>query len=329
MSSAFKQLYSEMFKSDGASPSTTKSIKCYVKESFPYFLVTDGYFFVPAYFTKKAVDEFQSKFSNLSITDLRSKVIVIQDWSLEMTRVNSANVFTSYGGIECRLIVKSFKPVTQDMDHSTLSRHPVNLYRDDEMKTLIQNYIHGCVQGAVDGGVKENVLDITKFQAKGDVKQGIVSFSSGASFSSYSFKEGKTQTVDLSAIFKQEKGPEALKKVTAGGAAGGKAKVVGGAKKAAGPKAGLKAASKGVASVVEKLAKFTPGGRKSAVKRSTAKIVTKAPTLQSPGGAQEAGTTDHATMKDFRKMISYLKKGKGAAGKKSGKVTGSKLSKKK
>lgn len=327
MSSAFKQLYSEMFRNNGSSPSTTKSIKCYVKESFPYFLVTDGYFFVPAYFTKKAVDEFHSKFNNLNITDLRSKVIVIQDWTLEMNRVNSANVFTSYGGIECKLIVKSFKPVTQDMDHSTLSRHPVNLYRDDEMKTLIQNYIYGCVQGAVESGVKENVLDITKFQAKGDVKQGIVSFAAGPSFSSYSFKEGKNQTVDLNAIFKQEKGTEALKKVTTAGAAVGKAKVVGGAK---GVKAAKKAAGKGVVgSVIEKLSKFTPGGRKSAVKKSTAKIVTKAPTLQSPGGAQEAGTTDHATMKDFRKMISYLKKGKGAAGKKSGKVTGSKLSKKK
>jgi hypothetical protein len=326
MTSAFKQLYSEIFKNDGNSTSTSKSIKCYVKESFPYFLITDGYFYIPAYFTKKAVDDFHSKFSNLNITDLRSKVIVIQEWTLEMNKVNSANVFTSYGGIECRLIVKSFKPVTQDMDSNSIPRHPVNLYRDDEMKTIIQNYIHRCVQGAVDSGVKENVADISKFAVKADVKQGIVSFAAGASFNSYTFKEGKNAYVDLSAIFKQEKGADALKKVQTGGASAGKAKVVGGTK---GAKASKKAAGKTVASVVEKLAKFTPGEKKSAPKKSLARIVTKAPTLQSPGGAQEAGTTDHATMKDFKKMMTYLKKSKGVAGKKSGKVTGTKLGKKK
>ena len=36
-----------------------KPIKCFVKESYPHFLVTDEYFFVPAYFTKEAVSEFK------------------------------------------------------------------------------------------------------------------------------------------------------------------------------------------------------------------------------------------------------------------------------
>lgn len=323
MSSAFKQLYSEMFKSGGTATPTNKNIKCYVKESFPHFLVTDGFFYVPCYFTKKAVDEFHSKFGNLNITDLRSRVIVIQDWSLDMQRVNSANVFTSYGGIECRLIVKSFKPVSQDMDTSTLSRHPVNLYRDDEMKTLIQNYIHSCVQESV-GSVKESIADISKFASKANVNQGIVSFASGATFNGYNFKEGKNQTVDLNSIFKQEKGADALKKLQAGGDSQGKAKVVGGAKRAG--KSAKKGSVAKVAAIAEKISKLTPGGKKSAAKKSTARILTKAPTLQSPGGDKEAGTTDHATMKDFKKMISFLKKGKGA-GKKSGKVSGSKLGK--
>ena len=37
--------------------------------------------------------------------------------------------------ISNQLIVKSFKPV-QDKDQPTLTRHPVNLFRDDEIKTL-------------------------------------------------------------------------------------------------------------------------------------------------------------------------------------------------
>lgn len=87
-----------------------KPLKCYVKESFPHFMVTDGYFFVPAYFSKAAVSDFKSKHSNVAIVELHDKVIIINDWSLELTRVNSAENFTSYANLEAKLIVHSFKP---------------------------------------------------------------------------------------------------------------------------------------------------------------------------------------------------------------------------
>jgi hypothetical protein len=319
--SAFKQLYADMFRNGGEGSVPKKTIKCYVKESFPHFLVTDGYFYVACYFTKKAIDEFHQKFSNLNITDLRSRVIIISDWTLEMNKVNSANVFTSYGGLEVKLIVKSFKPVTQDKDQATLIRHPVNLYRDDEMKTLIQNYTHSCVADSVNSGVKESICDISKFPAKGNVGQGVVSFASGSHFNSWSFKEGKSATVDMNSIFKQEKGADALRKLTAGPASTGKAKVVGGAKRVAKGKGKVS----GVGAVVEKLAKFTPGDKRSAAaKKSTARILTKAPTLQSPGGDKQAGTTDHSSMRDFQKMISYLKNKKTTV-RKGGKASGTKL----
>ena len=114
-SSAFKQLYSQMINTGGNlsavqnsfkdSTGKVKKIKCFVKEAFPHFLVTDNHFYVPCYFTKKAVDNFKSSHSGVNITDLKSKVVEIGDWSLEMNAVDSANVFTSYAGIEIRLIV--------------------------------------------------------------------------------------------------------------------------------------------------------------------------------------------------------------------------------
>ena len=111
--SAFKQLYSEMFAQGGnfsnVKDSLKKPIKCYVKESFPYFLVSDGYFFVPCYFTPEAEKDFRSKFSQANIVDLAEKVIVLSKWSLEMKKVNSAEVFTSYHNLEARLIVHQFK----------------------------------------------------------------------------------------------------------------------------------------------------------------------------------------------------------------------------
>lgn len=142
--SAFKQLYTEMFNQGGdfnkINKSLQKPIKCFVKEAFPHFLVTDGYFFVPVYFTKEAVNEFRQKFSNLAITDLGEKVIVLNNWTLEMKKVNSAEVFTSYANLEVRLVVHSFKPNLQEKLNPT--RYPINIFRDDEVKTIIQHFRH-------------------------------------------------------------------------------------------------------------------------------------------------------------------------------------------
>jgi hypothetical protein len=65
---------------------------------------------VQCYFTKEAVADFKKNFANVNITDLHDRVIVLNNWSLEMKRVNSAEVFTSYANLEARLIVHSFKP---------------------------------------------------------------------------------------------------------------------------------------------------------------------------------------------------------------------------
>lgn len=182
--SAFKKLYSAMVQNGGDvskvqgqfkdKSGQVKKIKCYVKESFPYFLVTDDHFYVQAYFTKKAVDDFKSKHSGINMTDLKSKVIEIGDWSLEMVKCNSADCFTSYGGIEIKLIAKSFKVVTGT---KAPSRYPLNLYRDDEMKTLMNACTHKCQVKAIDKGLKGDSLpDVTK---KGD---SIVSFAAGGKF---------------------------------------------------------------------------------------------------------------------------------------------------
>ena len=143
-SSAFKLLYSELFNVGGdfskVKETLKKPIKCYVKEAYPHFLVTDGYFFVPAYFTKDAITEFKQKYPGISIVDLNDKVVVLNEWHLEMRRVNSSDVFTSYANLEARLVVNSIKPILQEKLNPT--RWPTNLYRDDEVKTTIQHFRH-------------------------------------------------------------------------------------------------------------------------------------------------------------------------------------------
>jgi len=68
--SAFKQLFTEVLNQGGdfskVSKDLKKPLKTYVKESYPFFLVTDCFFFIQAYFTKKVVAEFKSNFGNVN-----------------------------------------------------------------------------------------------------------------------------------------------------------------------------------------------------------------------------------------------------------------------
>jgi len=217
---------------------------------------------LPCYFTQKAVSDFKAKNSNVLISDLEKNVILITDWTLEMAKVKSEDVFTSYGGIEIKLIVKSFQPVLKEKVE--LKRYPVNLYRDDEIKSLIQSYTHDCMSAAVGKGIKGESLP--GIGVKGGAGAGVVSFASGPTFSSFTFKEGKTPTVTMASILKQEKGASPKKADPTS-----KAKVIGGAK------AGGKSASKsGVKGLGSKIAKYSPPSKKNMAKKSAARLISGA-----------------------------------------------------
>lgn len=330
--SAFKQLFTEMLNQGGdfsrVSKDLKKPLKTYVKESYPFFLVTDGFFFVQAYFTKDAVAEFKSKFGNVNIVDLHDKVIVLNNWSLEMRRVNSADLFTSYGNLEIRLVVHSFKANLNERLNPT--RYPINLFRDDELKTQIQQFRHNAIQAALAKNVKGDSLpDIAKVStaSKAKVEGGIVraSTAKGDDFSDFSFKEGNTPVLSIKDIYVQEKGPAAAKAAETGAAP--KVKAVKGAKKAVSKSAGkaqkasARKSAEGaeVKKTVEKVLKYTPSksaGRKETPQKPSAKKSTtggkkQTPAMPSPGGKKSTKTTDQMTMAQFKKYLDWHEKKKG------------------
>ena len=331
--SAFKQLFTEMLNQGGdfskVSKDLKKPLKTYVKESYPFFLVTDGFFFVQAYFTKDAVAEFKSKFNNVNIVDLHDKVIVLNSWSLEMRRVNSADTFTSYGNLEIRLVVHSFKANLNEKLNPT--RYPINLFRDDELKTQIQQFRHNAIQASLAKNVKsESLPDIAKVStaSKARVEGGIVraSAAKGDDFAEFSFKEGNTAVLSLKDIFVQEKGKDAAARVAESGAAP-KVKSVKGAKKAASKSAGkaakgAKKSSEGaeVKKTVDKVLKYTPSKgasarketpQKASAKKSTTGGKKQTPAMPSPGGKKSTKTTDQMTMAQFKKYLDWHEKKKG------------------
>jgi hypothetical protein len=192
--SAFKKLFTDMINADGDASKLNKDLskqmlKVFVKESTPYFLVSDSFFYIPAYFTQAALDEYKKKFASVELKDLNEKVILISHWSIELKRVDSSAVFTSYAGIEVRLIIHSFKPLLTDAIHP--KRWPSNLYRDDEFKTTIQYFRHRSIQKALADHKSED----QPLNGKGD---NIVS-----GIDDWHFKEGPTKVVTINGTTKK------------------------------------------------------------------------------------------------------------------------------
>lgn len=338
--SAFKQLFTEILAQGGdfskVSKDLKRPLKTYVKESYPHFLVTDGYFFVQAHFTKEAVAEFKSKFANVNITELHDRVIVLNSWTLELRKVNSAEVFTSYGNLEIRLVVNSFKPNLNERLNPT--RYPINLFRDDELKTQIQHFRHTALQAAANKTKTESLPDLARVQTASKAKvEGIVKVGSGKGedFSDFSFKEGNTAVLSIKDIYVQEKGEKGAKVEAApvpmvkGGAKGkGKAASKSAAKV-------TKVAKKEGSKAVEKVIKYTPSKSQSAKKETPQKAATTSagkqsakksvggkkavPTMPSPGGKKSTKTTDQMTMSQFKKYLDWheAKKGGKVLGKRS------------
>lgn len=298
--SAFKKLFTDMINAGGDLDKLSKDmrkqmLKVFVKESHPHFLVSDSYFYVPAYFTPAAMNEFKDKFSNVSIADLREKIILISNWSLELRKVDSQTVFSSYAGLEVRLIVHSFRPQLQEQLHPV--RYPTNLFRDDEFKTTIQSFRHSQVQ---DSYARQST-DLAPLHGKGNISQGIVSQKGDE----WSFKEGNTKTVHLGTSRKAAASTSVVK--STGGASGKRAS-----------KAAAKAVKKPSTSkskVVEKVVKYSPTKKATPLKGKKSATGATGKSLPTPSGKKSKGTTDRMTMATFKRFLEHHETKKG--GKKS------------
>lgn len=72
--SAFQILLSSIIEANGDMDKMPKKFKgalrCSVKETSPNFLVTDGSYFISAYFTEDSYKQFRKENSSLRVTDL-------------------------------------------------------------------------------------------------------------------------------------------------------------------------------------------------------------------------------------------------------------------
>lgn len=264
--SAFKLLYKSVLTTGKVPPKLQKPIKCYVKESSPYFLVTDDYFYVPCYFTKKAVDSFKA--GSKGLADMQGKVVTISDWTLETVKVKSDQVFTSYSGIEVRFVVNNVSVAASSSESITLSRQPSNIYRDAEIKALINKLVWDAQVKTV---AAAGLPDISKMTGKGNVSASIVKCGDAKLG-----LKAPTATVSVSAGKSASKA-KAMKPTVKGGKA-------------------ISKPAKKVPISAKVLKAGTPGKKSKVGKASVMKDLSG------------AGTTDARSMKQFKKLVGLHKK---------------------
>ena len=221
--SAFKTLLNELLLKNGDFSKINEKIrnskiKCWVKETYPRFLVSDGSFFMSAYFTEDCYQKcHQGKEININLTDLNDGLILVTKWAVELTKVNSAEEFTSYGGLEMRLIIHEFK--IREAEQMKLKKYPTNLYRDNDAKNLMLQYICDQRLPFVQKVVAANDKSLIELVADDKVHSGaphnlralntlpLTGTSGDSDFTLYSFEDyNKTAIVSMREIFTREKG---------------------------------------------------------------------------------------------------------------------------
>ena len=115
-------------------------LRCSVKETYPNFLITDGSYYISAYFTEKSYKQFRDENSSLRVTDLMDIMVQINKWTIELIGSANHKTFTSYAGVEMRMIIHQMD-IKKDYKVE-LKKYPTNLYRDDLMKQVISQYLN-------------------------------------------------------------------------------------------------------------------------------------------------------------------------------------------
>jgi hypothetical protein len=199
-----------MVESQGAWPKVKpdlkkRNIKCFVKEVYPYFLISDGQFYIAPYFTESAIKEFKAN-NKKKLWDLKDKIILIESWAMDMREIPSGEHFTSYANLEVRFVIKSFKSKMEDKVN--IGKQSVNLFRDDEFKTLILNYQHqvqkALLQKEVKGMKVGTLEELNKNKASNEVHIG--SGAAGKDFAGYGLTATSEKITDIRIILQAEKG---------------------------------------------------------------------------------------------------------------------------
>lgn len=203
-SSSFKTILVKFLEANGDMEQMPKkfraALKCFVLQSKPNFLITDGNFFLTGHFTKQALENYKKSKPKFQLEDLRGFLININKWRVELAQVDSSKCFTSYANLEMRLMIEDFV-VASETQQELENKNPANLFRDYECRAYLSAFMYLQQQTAL----KAKSIDWDSTQS--------VTLDGAATeqtFKDYAFDKKKGATVKKSAA-KQVKAPSVQK----------------------------------------------------------------------------------------------------------------------
>lgn len=97
----------------------------------PQILISDGFNFIEAVFTKESINEFRKNFSHCKFSSLKDKVIYLGKWSLFVDTADSQQVYNSFTNVTIKLVVESFKPFSYEQVNSRYVNGVQSIFRDE------------------------------------------------------------------------------------------------------------------------------------------------------------------------------------------------------
>lgn len=74
-------------------------MRLYVHEIVPQVFICDGFQYIEAVFTKDSINDFRKHYNHMKFSHLRSKLLYVQKWSIQIRHRNSRECFTSFQNI--------------------------------------------------------------------------------------------------------------------------------------------------------------------------------------------------------------------------------------
>lgn len=151
----FKMIATELL-AVGADPmqlprALRQPFQCFVRETYPYFMVTDGYHYINLNFTFDALAKFQKE-TGMSTCDTQHFLVCVDNWSVELGLVaNSRTDFMSCSNLTFKFVVHHMSLVTKEKLQMADHLWPANLYRDPEMRAHINCFLFSEQQKVLKG----------------------------------------------------------------------------------------------------------------------------------------------------------------------------------
>lgn len=127
----------------------SRPIRVFILEMIPQILVSDGFNFIEAVFTKESINEFRKNFSHCKFSSLKDKVIYLSKWSLFVDTADSKQVYNSFNNVTIKLVVESFKPISHEQVNHRHITGVQSIFRDEKIQNLIRNFRHWFYQQTI------------------------------------------------------------------------------------------------------------------------------------------------------------------------------------